>query len=63
MITSITGLYLELHWNDSNDGTAFAEAFAAYLFESGQGILYWLVAFEFYTSALTMEGIIMNNLQ
>lgn len=57
-ITSIIGLYLILHWNDSNHRIDFGHNFAIYLFECGQGILYWLLAFEFYTSAQTMEEIL-----
>lgn len=38
----------------------FAGIFATYLLECGQGMLYLLVAFEFYSSALTMEAILLG---
>lgn len=61
--TSLIGLRLILNWNNDAIGKEFSHYFEVFLFECGQGILFWLLAFEFYTSAKTMEEILYETPQ
>ena len=55
LVTAISAFFNEFYWQDQNFGTSPASIFLVFVLECGQGVLYFGVAFEFYTSTLTME--------
>ena len=63
MLAAITGLSLGIHWTDKCFEISWNGTFDIFLLISSEGILYWLVAFEFYTSAVTMDQILLNKPQ
>jgi hypothetical protein len=60
LVTSISALLLTTFFYDQNFGNTWGGFTVIFLLESGQGVLYFMVAFEFYTSALTMEEILLK---
>lgn len=60
LVTAIAGIFVTLNWQNPNFGAEWRGIFAVFLVISGTGLLFWLVAFEFYTSALTMEDILFK---
>ena len=60
LATAIAGFFVTLNWQNPNFGAEWRGIFAVFLVISGSGLLFWLVAFEFYTSALTMEDILFK---
>lgn len=60
LLTAITELIFEIYWYDRGFFTSIGGNVTIFLLMSGEGILYWLVAFEFYMSALTMEEILFK---
>jgi hypothetical protein len=59
-VTAIAALVLAASFENKNFGTTWFGFVLIFLLASGQGVLYFMVAFEFYTSATTMEEILMN---
>ena len=55
LVTAVSGLLLTAFFYNQNFGNTWGGFVVIFLLESGQGVLYFMVAFEFYTSALTME--------
>ena len=60
LATAIAGLFEVLNWQNPMFGAKWSGIFTIFLVLCGQSLLFWLVAFEFYTSALTMEDILLN---
>lgn len=60
LVTSIVALLLTTYFHDQNFGNTWGGFTVIFLLESGQGVLYFMVAFEFYTSAITMEEILLK---
>ena len=60
LVTAVSGLLLTAFFYNQNFGNTWGGFVVIFLLESGQGVLYFMVAFEFYTSALTMESILLN---
>jgi len=60
LVTAISGLLLTAFFYNQNFGNTWGGFAVIFLLESGQGVLYFMVAFEFYTSALTMESILLT---
>ena len=59
-LTSISALILTIVFGNKQFGTTWECFFVIFILEGGQGILYFMAAFEFYTSASTMEEILLN---
>ena len=61
LVTAISAFFNEFYcWQDKSFGTSPASITLVFVLESGQGVLYLMVAFEFYTSTLTMETLLLK---
>ena len=60
LVTAICAFINEFYWQDQNFETSSAASYLVFVLECGQGVLLFMIAFEFYTAALYMETILFN---
>ena len=60
LATSIAGLFETLYWDDPVFFAEWKGMFTVFLVICGESLLFWVVAFEFFASALTMEDILFK---
>jgi len=60
LTTAIAGLFETINWNDRVFLAEWKGMFTVFLVLCGQSLLFWLVAYEFFASALTMEDILLK---
>ena len=60
LATAIAGFFETLNWQNPGFAAEWKGIFTVFLVICGQSLLFWLVAFEFFASALTMEDILLK---